>query len=191
MDDNKVLTLVSNERIPLTDAMRLIFEISHLKNATPATVSRAGVLFINETDVGTKPFMDSWLETIEDDIARSHFMLAYQQIIETNIEEIRRFTPIVPNVDLAIVQALCTILHSLITSKDFKDVAKNLKEEDKKLVYEAFFFYAGIWPIGGVVGDDKQQSSFNTWWRHLAKKFPEKGLFTTITTTPKNSAALD
>src|SRR3569833_3515106 len=30
MDDNKVLTLVSNERIPLTDAMRLIFEISHL-----------------------------------------------------------------------------------------------------------------------------------------------------------------
>ena len=175
MDDNKVLTLVSNERIPLTDAMRLIFEISHLKNATPATVSRAGVLFINETDVGTKPFMDSWLETIEDDIARSHFMLAYQQIIETNIEEIRRFTPIVPNVDLAIVQALCTILHSLITSKDFKDVAKNLKEEDKKLVYEAFFFYAGIWAIGGAVGDDKQQSSFNTWWRHLAKKFPENG----------------
>ncbi|RLN47693.1 hypothetical protein BBJ29_000554 [Phytophthora kernoviae] len=43
MDDNKVLTLVSNERIPLTKSMRLVFEISSLINATPATVSRAGM----------------------------------------------------------------------------------------------------------------------------------------------------
>jgi dynein heavy chain len=27
--------------------MRLLFEVSNLKNATPATVSRGGVLFIN------------------------------------------------------------------------------------------------------------------------------------------------
>lgn len=47
MDDNKVLTLASNERIPLTPTMRLLFEISHLKTATPATVSRAGILYVN------------------------------------------------------------------------------------------------------------------------------------------------
>lgn len=52
MDDNKVLTLVSQERIPLTAAMRLMLEISHLKNATPATVSRGGVLYVNDSDVG-------------------------------------------------------------------------------------------------------------------------------------------
>ena len=45
----QVLTLVSNERVPLSDAMRMVFEINSLKNATPATVSRAGILFINET----------------------------------------------------------------------------------------------------------------------------------------------
>jgi len=28
MDDNKMLTLVSNERIPLTPSMRMMFEIS-------------------------------------------------------------------------------------------------------------------------------------------------------------------
>ncbi|CAG14750.1 unnamed protein product, partial [Tetraodon nigroviridis] len=42
MDDNKVLTLASNERIPLNPTMRLVFEITHLRTATPATVSRAG-----------------------------------------------------------------------------------------------------------------------------------------------------
>lgn len=37
MDDNRVLTLASNERIALTPTMRLLFEISNLRTATPAT----------------------------------------------------------------------------------------------------------------------------------------------------------
>lgn len=40
MDDNKILTLASNERIALTPTMRLIFEISNLRTATPATVAK-------------------------------------------------------------------------------------------------------------------------------------------------------
>lgn len=55
MDDNKVLTLASNERIALTKEMRLLFEIGHLKYATPATVSRAGILYINPQDLGWYP----------------------------------------------------------------------------------------------------------------------------------------
>jgi len=61
MDDNKVLTLVSQERIPLTPEMRLIIEVSNLKNAMPATVSRGGVLFVNESDIGSKPHVVTWL----------------------------------------------------------------------------------------------------------------------------------
>ena len=47
MDDNKILTLASNERIPLLPEMKLVFEIANLRYATPATVSRAGILYIN------------------------------------------------------------------------------------------------------------------------------------------------
>ena len=57
MDDNKILTLASNERIPLLPEMRLIFEISNLKYATPATVSRAGILYINSGNKVQKSFM--------------------------------------------------------------------------------------------------------------------------------------
>lgn len=56
MDDNKILTLASNERIPLHAHMRLIFEIGSLKYASPATVSRAGIIYVNETDVGYSAF---------------------------------------------------------------------------------------------------------------------------------------
>ena len=71
MDDNKVLTLVSNDRIFLTGSMRLCFEISNLRNATPATVSRAGVLFINDGDIGWIPYMNSWLERSEYKLNKS------------------------------------------------------------------------------------------------------------------------
>uniref|UniRef100_A0A3B3CK65 Dynein heavy chain hydrolytic ATP-binding dynein motor region domain-containing protein n=1 Tax=Oryzias melastigma TaxID=30732 RepID=A0A3B3CK65_ORYME len=60
MDDNKVLTLASNERISLSPSMRLLFEISHLRAATPATVSRAGILYVNPQDLGWSSCMPSW-----------------------------------------------------------------------------------------------------------------------------------
>eukprot|EP00976_Prorocentrum_cordatum_P077217 1182599-Prorocentrum_minimum.AAC.2 len=59
MDDNKMLTLASNERIPLRACMRLIVETAHLTNATPATVSRGGVLYLNAGDIGWAPFARS------------------------------------------------------------------------------------------------------------------------------------
>lgn len=46
----QVLTLASNERIPLRAHMRMIFEIRDLKYATPATVSRAGILYISTVE---------------------------------------------------------------------------------------------------------------------------------------------
>ena len=51
----QVLTLASNERVPLTPSMRMMFEIGHVKAATPATVSRAGILFVNPSDLGWNP----------------------------------------------------------------------------------------------------------------------------------------
>ncbi len=65
MDDNKMLTLASNERIPLTPTMRLLLEINHMVHCSPATVSRGGVIFVNADDVGWKPVVDSWIEKLE------------------------------------------------------------------------------------------------------------------------------
>lgn len=47
MDDNRVLTLASNERIPLALPMRLLLEIDSMAHCSPATVSRGGVVFVN------------------------------------------------------------------------------------------------------------------------------------------------
>lgn len=48
MDDNKLLTLANNGRIILKNWQKMLFEIRDLKFATPATVSRAGILYISD-----------------------------------------------------------------------------------------------------------------------------------------------
>lgn len=60
----------------------MLFEIADMKHASPATVSRGGVLFINETDVGWKPFLESWRETLPDQIAQSQFYLLFSYYFE-------------------------------------------------------------------------------------------------------------
>jgi len=133
MDDNKVLTLVSNDRIFLTPSMRLCFEISNLKNATPATVSRAGVLFINDGDIGWIPYMNSWLERSVyklnrgslsaqeerlvmpdiDDVGKNVFYRNFQQYVELNTD-LNKLKHISPVNDMMMVQTLCTILDALL-----------------------------------------------------------------------------
>ena len=65
--------------------MRMILEVSHLNNATPSTVSRGGVLFINDTDVGWRPYIDSWMDKLKsngDENAKNTFYLAISYYLE-------------------------------------------------------------------------------------------------------------
>jgi len=115
MDDNKVLTLVSQERIPLTPSMRLIIEVSHLKNATPATVSRGGVLYVNESDIGWRPYMDTWLNKYKvqkkDEVAVISFTLYITQYCSENyLEELKHREKIAPTCDMGSFQSLACII---------------------------------------------------------------------------------
>ena len=39
----------------------ILFEVEDLMQASPATVSRAGMIYLNVEDLGWKPFIQSWL----------------------------------------------------------------------------------------------------------------------------------
>ena len=62
LDDNKILTLANAERIPMIDITKMVFEVENLNNASPATVSRCGIVYVSESDLGWEPLIDTWLK---------------------------------------------------------------------------------------------------------------------------------
>jgi dynein heavy chain 1 len=53
LDDNKLLTLPSGERLQIPDNVRITFEVETLKYATLATVSRCGMVWYSDDTIAT------------------------------------------------------------------------------------------------------------------------------------------
>lgn len=45
LDDNKILTLANGDRMPMTDNVKLMFEVEDLRNASPATVALTDITY--------------------------------------------------------------------------------------------------------------------------------------------------
>lgn len=66
MDDNKVLTLINSDRITMPEQVSLLFEVGDLAVASPATVSRCGMVYNDYKDWGWMPFVTSWVNKFKD-----------------------------------------------------------------------------------------------------------------------------
>lgn len=75
LDDNKLLTLANGDRIQMSSLARLLFEVENLNNASPATVSRAGIVFIARECLGWKPLVKSWM--LQRQEHEKHFQLQH------------------------------------------------------------------------------------------------------------------
>uniref|UniRef100_A0A182TQL6 AAA+ ATPase domain-containing protein n=1 Tax=Anopheles melas TaxID=34690 RepID=A0A182TQL6_9DIPT len=62
MDDNKLLTLANGERIRLNSYCALLFEVGDLAYASPATVSRAGMVYLDPKNLGYVCYWERWLK---------------------------------------------------------------------------------------------------------------------------------
>ncbi|XP_039385897.1 dynein heavy chain 14, axonemal isoform X4 [Mauremys reevesii] len=61
LDDTRTLCLANSERIYLPSGIRMIFETDSLSQASPATVSRCAMVFVDPSNLGWEPYVKTWL----------------------------------------------------------------------------------------------------------------------------------
>ena len=73
LDDNKLLTLPSGERLGIPNNVRIVLEVDSLAHATPATVSRCGMVWFSDDTVSSHMYLEHMLASLatEDPLSSS------------------------------------------------------------------------------------------------------------------------
>jgi dynein heavy chain len=183
MDDSRVLSLPSRERISLPAHMRVLFELGGLEHASPGAVARAGILYIAEQGQW-KNYVRSWVATrvnaepatmskqVRASRAAKLNSLFDKYLVITLSELANSYRAVVPVSAFAMVQTLCLLLEQLL-------VPENVGTKDASF-FELYFVFAVVWACGSalaVEGGVDYRSNFSRWWIDTWKSvsFPARG----------------
>ncbi|CAE8591739.1 unnamed protein product, partial [Polarella glacialis] len=161
LDDNKILTLANNDRIPMTDNCKIVFEVQDLQNASPATVSRAGIIYVSASDLGWEPITEAWmLRRPEINISRN----AEVDILKPLFTKWIKATP--PNAGAAVdffdwcmrnIKKVMPANDSILISQTLNLLAASLRPyvEDNSIpsedVYRRILCWCTMWGFGGLL----------------------------------------
>ncbi|XP_071995855.1 dynein axonemal heavy chain 8 isoform X2 [Engystomops pustulosus] len=81
LDDNKSLTLPNGERLPMARSCRLLCEVTSIENASPATVSRMGIVYLSSSLLSWRVMVKAWLNARPSE-ERDIFQSLYDQLFE-------------------------------------------------------------------------------------------------------------
>uniref|UniRef100_A0A8D0Y0C8 AAA+ ATPase domain-containing protein n=1 Tax=Sus scrofa TaxID=9823 RepID=A0A8D0Y0C8_PIG len=144
LDDNKTLTLANGDRIPMAPTCKLLFEVHNIENASPATVSRMGMVYISSSALSWRPILQAWLKKRTTQEA-TVFLTLYDKIFE----DIHTFMKLNLNPKMQllecnyIVQSL-NLLEGLIPSKEEGGIS--CVEHLHKL-----FVFGLMWSLGALL----------------------------------------
>lgn len=181
LDDNKVLTLANGDRIAMSPHMRLIFEAENLKNASPATVSRAGIIYLSSSELGWHPLIQSWMVS-RAPRERAALSPLFDKYLAPLLEFVRvECTPVVALEEACLVNTLCTMLTGALSSEQDDGVRTPAKwilvhsTDAKELhnAYERCFLLCISWAVGGVLSQEDRCRYDNVLRRLAFENMPE------------------
>ncbi|XP_004439654.1 PREDICTED: dynein heavy chain 14, axonemal [Ceratotherium simum simum] len=172
LDDTRMLCLANSERIPLTNKIRVIFEVDSLSQASPAIVSRCAVVYMDPVDLGWEPYVKSWLLKTSKIMSQSgvDFLEFMIKNSVTNglqfIKKHQKFQPF-PVQDITIVITLCRILDAFFEFMD-KNGGFGQREDSKDIsAEETDSPHSEV----SVKFTNTEKSAENTWY---VEKNPDK-----------------
>ncbi|XP_054464751.1 dynein axonemal heavy chain 12 [Anoplopoma fimbria] len=150
LDDNKKLCLMSGEIIQMSNQMSLIFEAMDLSQASPATVSRCGMIYMEPSQLGWEPLVISWMNNLPDTLQspdnRSLLLELFHWLIPPALRMLRKnCREVVPTSNSNTVVSLCRLFEMLLT----EPVKTSPDDKNIRTWIMAAFAFSLVWSTGG------------------------------------------
>jgi dynein heavy chain len=164
LDDNKCLCLMSSDKIPMSKFQTMVFETENLAKASPATVSRCGMIYLNSDLVGLRNFFTSWLmknyETYFEAELKDHFLDLFDVVYKPAIKYMETSKKHYQSLsEMSLTSSFVSMLKLLLTEAGFI-VGKPLEEDGAKLKpkLNIVFVQAIAWSLGmSVLGHYRKE----------------------------------
>ncbi|MCJ8732203.1 hypothetical protein PDJAM_G00208530 [Pangasius djambal] len=152
LDDNKKLCLMSGEIIQMSPQMSLIFEPMDLEVASPATVSRCGMIYMEPHMLGWRPLMISWLSTLPSTLSSVQKDLItglFDRMLPACLQLIRKGTKeLSPTSDTNLVRSLMNLMDCMMDEFRDEGQMKAMSERDVCSWLEGIFVFSLVWSVG-------------------------------------------
>uniref|UniRef100_H2Z3M6 Dynein axonemal heavy chain 7 n=1 Tax=Ciona savignyi TaxID=51511 RepID=H2Z3M6_CIOSA len=147
LDDNKKLCLMSGEIIQMSAPMSLIFESQDLSQASPATVSRCGMIYLEPLSLGWRPMFKSWLHVLPPVLSEDNAKLI-ESLFETFVEPTVRFVKkkckeVMPYQESNLIRSMMYLFELLLHDAAIKNG-----------LLQSIFLFSVVWSVGAVVDLD-------------------------------------
>ncbi|XP_011917766.1 PREDICTED: dynein heavy chain 3, axonemal [Cercocebus atys] len=175
LDDNKKLCLMSGEIIQMNSKMSLIFEPADLEQASPATVSRCGMIYMEPHQLGWKPLKDSYMDTLPSSLTEEHkelvndmFMWLVQPCLEfgrLHCKFVVQTSPI--HLAFSMMRLYSSLLDEIrAVEEEEMELGEGLSSQQIFLWLQGLFLFSLVWTVAGTINADSRKK-FDVFFRNL------------------------
>jgi dynein heavy chain, axonemal len=156
LDDNKTLCLANSERIKLPPTLHMLFEVQDLKQASPATVSRCGMVYMEQVHIGVLSIVKTWGQTVGKGLVGLKIAKTIVSFVEAHLEASLDFLRIncrekVSSSDNQLAASLLNVVEAQLKyEEDPKTVAQDAE------VCTALVIWAFVWSLGANLVDSSR-----------------------------------